>query len=835
MAYQVIARKWRPQTFDEVTGQEHITRTLRNAVEHERLHHAYLFSGARGVGKTTTARLLAKAVNCHRASGPTPTPCRTTDPDACPSCREVAEGRSIDVLEIDAASNTGVDNVRDAIINTVGTRPARDRYKVFIIDEVHMLSAAAFNALLKTLEEPPPRVLFIMATTHPHKVPETILSRSQQFEFRTISAVKIAERLRLIADAEKIKVSDDALREIARAGEGSMRDAQSAFDQVISFSDGKIETADVEAALGIAGRELLSRVMRAVAAQKPAEALAVVDELAARGHELRNFCRDLLAHLRDLLVVKVAGDSVMTDASEAERRELLEEARDFSESDLVRFFHSLTETETRLRESAHPRYQLEVGLVKLVEMRRLAPLGQIVERLNALEESLRTGRTPAGGAGPQTPPAVPPAPSAPPRRGMAGGGSTHSFSTAADTSTAPGLDRPAMRTEAAESVGAHASPPGARTSLPDVRTPPPDACTSPPGAQVSLPGAQESPHGVHASSPVVDASPSGAAPSLRGSAASPKGAAAASPPGAHASPRANESAQHQANSAPALDKPYPDKSYKDADDGVRHKDADDGVRPASSSNLKLVPPPVQSGGAPSFAGDAASRAADAPFALSDGGGVGAGLFDAPRSFVEGAHAGEDRVGQPVSLVTATHAGAQAQAQAPTSTLAQAPATDTSKAGMKADATNAGIRVDEPAYVGQDDSASLFKRGLEERGKPLLAVALDGARRVTVEADEVRVEFTPEGKHLRDTLMKPENMRLLREVCCEVLGRGVGVGVRMRAPGEPEDEQLTAEDEARREQRLLRERAEGHPVVQKVLKTFRAEIIDVRRTDGAQPQ
>src|SRR5918997_4467899 len=191
MAYQVIARKWRPQSFDEVTGQEPITRTLRNAIEHERLHHAYLFSGARGVGKTTTARLLAKAVNCHRAAAPTPAPCRTTDPDPCPSCREIAEGRSIDVLEIDAASNTGVDNVRDAIINTVGVRPARDRYKVFIIDEVHMLSGAAFNALLKTLEEPPPRVLFVMATTEPHKIPATVLSRCQRFDFRRIPATEI--------------------------------------------------------------------------------------------------------------------------------------------------------------------------------------------------------------------------------------------------------------------------------------------------------------------------------------------------------------------------------------------------------------------------------------------------------------------------------------------------------------------------------------------------------------------------------------------------------------------------------------------------------------------
>ncbi|HEY9282187.1 MAG TPA: DNA polymerase III subunit gamma/tau, partial [Pyrinomonadaceae bacterium] len=266
MAYQVIARKWRPQAFEEVTGQEHITRTLRNAIEHDRLHHAYLFSGARGVGKTTTARLLAKALNCHKAKGPTPTPCRFGDPEACPSCQEIAEGRSIDVLEIDAASNTGVDNVREAIINNIGISPARDRFKVFIVDEVHMLSGAAFNALLKTLEEPPPRVAFVMATTESHKIPDTILSRSQQFEFRTISTQKIAERLRLIADAEKIKIRDEALREIARAGEGSMRDAQSAFDQVISFSEGEIKAEAVEAALGIAGAELRARVMRAVAA-----------------------------------------------------------------------------------------------------------------------------------------------------------------------------------------------------------------------------------------------------------------------------------------------------------------------------------------------------------------------------------------------------------------------------------------------------------------------------------------------------------------------------------------------------------------------------------------
>jgi DNA polymerase III subunit gamma/tau len=404
MAYQVIARKWRPQTFDEVTGQEPITRTLRNAIEHQRLHHAYLFSGARGVGKTTSARLLAKALNCHKAQQPTPTPCRSDDPDQCSSCREITESRSIDVQEIDAASNTGVDNVREAIIASVGIAPARDRYKVFIIDEVHMLSGAAFNALLKTLEEPPPRVVFIMATTERHKVPETILSRCQQFEFRTIATAKILERLKLIATSEKISIPDDALREIARTGEGSMRDAQSALDQVISFAGDKIKKEDVEMALGVAGADILKRIIDSIASNKPAEAIAAVDDIVMRGHDLRNFCRDLLAHFRDLLVTKVSGNEELLEVAVCEPAELKRQAALFSESDLVRFFHSLAETETKLRAATQPRYQLEIGIVKLMELRGVESINEILQRLAALEtnavvEPSSTTRTPPGSAG----------------------------------------------------------------------------------------------------------------------------------------------------------------------------------------------------------------------------------------------------------------------------------------------------------------------------------------------------------------------------------------------------------------------------------------------------
>src|SRR5438067_8785951 len=395
MSYQVIARKWRPQKFIDVTVQEVLTKTLQSSSVHGRLHHAYLFSGARGVVKTTTARLIARALNCHKSDKPTATPCAIIDETACASCREIAEGRSMDVLEIDAASHTQVDNVREVIIAGINIRPARDRFKIFIIDEVHMLSTHSFNALLKTVEEPPPNVVFIMATTDEHKVPETITSRCQLFEFRTIATAKIAERLQEIAKAEEISISKEAIREIARAGDGSMRDAQSAFDQVISYAGEKIETEDVEKALGIAGADVLARVINGIAENKPADALAIVDDLVMRGHNLRNFCRDVLGHLRDLLVVKVSGDPKLLDSSSAQTSALKQQAALFSESDLVRFFHSLAEPESGLKDAANARYQVEVGLVKLMEMRRLASLGDLIGRIAELESALRSGRAPA--------------------------------------------------------------------------------------------------------------------------------------------------------------------------------------------------------------------------------------------------------------------------------------------------------------------------------------------------------------------------------------------------------------------------------------------------------
>lgn len=386
MSYQVIARKWRPQAFDEVTGQDHITRTLRNAIEHDRLHHAYVFSGARGVGKTTTARLFAKALNCHKTDNPNPNPCKSGDADICPSCLEITESRSMDVLEIDAASNTGVQNVRDVVIENLNIGPARDRNKVFIIDEVHMLSTQAFNALLKSIEEPPPNVYFVMATTELHKVPDTITSRSQEFVFRTIPQSQIFDRLRLIADTEKVNIDDAALQIIARSGEGSMRDAQSNFDQVISFSSEKITAEIVSAALGLASAEVITRVIGSISGKESKTALDVVANLVDCGHDLRNFCRDVLAVFRDLLIYKVSsGDVSLVESSTLDPETLAALAANFSESDLIRLFNSLAETEARLKDAVQMRYVLEVGLVKLIELGRVKSIEEIIERLAVLE------------------------------------------------------------------------------------------------------------------------------------------------------------------------------------------------------------------------------------------------------------------------------------------------------------------------------------------------------------------------------------------------------------------------------------------------------------------
>src|ERR1043166_8674390 len=298
MSYQVIARKWVPQQFDEVVGQQAVTRTLRNAITSKRIAQSFVFAGPRGVGKTTTARILARALSC--VNGPTAEPCGTCDP-----CREIAEGRDIDVLEIDAATHTQVDNVREVIISGLAIMPVRNRYKVFIIDEVHQLSSASFNALLKSVEEPPPHVVFMMATTEVDAIPETVLSRSQVYEFRTISTRGIAAKLREIVDKEGISVGDDSLQLIARDADGSMRDAQSTLDQVIAFTGKTIAVEDVSAVLGLVGRDLLLDAMTAVADENPSAAFDIAGRAVEMGSALRAVCRELARMTRDLLVLSL--------------------------------------------------------------------------------------------------------------------------------------------------------------------------------------------------------------------------------------------------------------------------------------------------------------------------------------------------------------------------------------------------------------------------------------------------------------------------------------------------------------------------------------------------
>src|SRR5205823_12255825 len=340
MAYQVLARKWRPQRFDDVIGQQAVTRTLRNALSSGRIGQAFVFAGQRGSGKTTTARILARALNC--VNGPTAEPC-----GVCDACVEIAQGRDIDVLEIDAASHTGIENIREVIIAGLAITPVRDRYKIFIIDEVHQLSTPSFNALLKSIEEPPPHVVFMMATTELHKIPDTILSRSQVFEFRTIATTLIQAQLRKIVDAEKIQAAEPALALVARAAEGSMRDAQSALDQVIAFAGNTIAIEDVSTVLGLVGRDLLFDLIEAVVDEDAPKAFALADRAVEGGHDLRLVLRELGRAVRDLMIVAIDPSRVSDgEFAEGERERTTQLSKRFSREDLMRAFDLMSKAES---------------------------------------------------------------------------------------------------------------------------------------------------------------------------------------------------------------------------------------------------------------------------------------------------------------------------------------------------------------------------------------------------------------------------------------------------------------------------------------------------------
>jgi DNA polymerase-3 subunit gamma/tau len=414
MAYLVLARKWRPQNFADLVCQEHVSRTLANAIRTGRIHHAFLFTGARGVGKTSAARILAKALNCE--VGLSDTPCGT-----CTSCIEIAAGQGLDVIEIDGASNTGVDDVRE-LRDNIRYLPSRSRYKIFIIDEVHMLSTSAFNALLKTLEEPPPHAKFIFATTEPHKIPVTILSRCQRFDFRKIALGRVAIKLREIADAEQLTISDRSLALIARHGEGSMRDALSTLDQVIAFCGDRVGDEDVQALLGMVDRRLLFDAVAAILQRDPRRALDATQRFDQLGVALRQVGQELIEVFRALVVCKVVPEPAeMIDMVGDELQEMQTLAAIASLEDLQRIVTLLLKLQVELAGSPYPLLTLEMAMVRLASLPPLEDLSKLLGRFEQLERRLATGAplaAPAAAAARPGPPlaAPPPTTERPPKK-----------------------------------------------------------------------------------------------------------------------------------------------------------------------------------------------------------------------------------------------------------------------------------------------------------------------------------------------------------------------------------------------------------------------------------
>src|SRR5947209_11407024 len=379
MSYQVLARKYRPQRFSEVIGQEHVTRTLKNAIEQQRIAHGYIFSGHRGIGKTTIARILAMALNCRgvdgRADKPTPEPC-----GICVSCVEVRAGSSVDVIEIDAATNRGIDEIRE-LREAARYRPARDRYKIYILDEAHQITDAAFNALLKTLEEPPPHIIFMMATTAPEDIPQTIRSRCQHFSFHAVKFDEIVSQLRAISEKEGIQADDDALAVLAEAGDGSMRDALSIMDQAIACCGTKLSAALVLGLVGSVGSEILENLMGTVARNSSEEALRLLDRLMTEGHNPAHFAKQLVRFLRNALVAKIgSAESPVLQISSDERKRVGRVAEQFSEEELARFLQIMLRTYDELGYRQEQRFHLELGVLKMVHAQRLLPLEQILSQ-----------------------------------------------------------------------------------------------------------------------------------------------------------------------------------------------------------------------------------------------------------------------------------------------------------------------------------------------------------------------------------------------------------------------------------------------------------------------
>ena len=400
-SYQVIARKWRPGVFEEVVGQAHITRTLRNAIASGRIAHAYLFSGPRGVGKTTAARILAKCLNC--VNGPTVTPCGVCEP-----CKGITTGSSVDVFEIDGASNNSVDNIRE-ISESVRYVPSLGKYKVYIIDEVHMLSTAAFNALLKTLEEPPPHAIFIFATTEVHKIPATILSRCQRFDFKRIPFRDIQAHLKKIVSKEGIAFEDEALYLLAREADGSLRDSQSLLEQALAFAGGELKASHVAESLGLMDRSILFEISEAIVGKDPLACLNIVEKVYEFGYDLKRATSDLLEHLRDLTVLKVTGESSLLDLPDCETERLAEISSRAGAERLQMIFSIISKGYEDVSRSAHPRYSLEMALLKAAYFDELEPLADLVARLEVIASKATPATSGNGGGGQvKVPAAAPP-------------------------------------------------------------------------------------------------------------------------------------------------------------------------------------------------------------------------------------------------------------------------------------------------------------------------------------------------------------------------------------------------------------------------------------------
>src|SRR5580700_6587819 len=390
MSYTVLARKYRPQKFSEVIGQEHVTRTLQNAIEQGRTAHGYIFSGHRGIGKTTVARILAMALNCRsglpKEDHPVPEPC-----GICESCTEIRAGNSVDVIEIDAATNRGIDEIRE-LREAARYRPARDRFKIYILDEAHQITDAAFNALLKTLEEPPGHVVFMLATTQPEDIPQTIRSRCQHFSFRAVRFVAILGQLKDLASCENVEADEDALALLAEAGDGSIRDALSILDQAIASCDGRLTADSVRQLVGAAPSTVLEEVMQAVARSSSEEVLRLVDRLISEGHSPTHFARQMVRFLRNTVVAKIAGgESSLLQISSDERQRVARVAELFSEEDLARHLQIMLRTHAELGYRQEQRFHLELGLLKMAHAQRLLPIEQLLS-----EAAEPGGSRPAG-------------------------------------------------------------------------------------------------------------------------------------------------------------------------------------------------------------------------------------------------------------------------------------------------------------------------------------------------------------------------------------------------------------------------------------------------------